>query len=157
VHQFTHRPDDRDLAGHFNILHSQVESCCRITGECIRNCPTLPKLPGLIGNDYYAGLIHLVDFCAEAARRLCADPTAAPKTRKSDTINGYILEALATVPEAEKRQYQKGAAIYTLVKAQHPTLDRALRTFEGYLTALAKNGKLEHKQGPNGGYRLPQK
>lgn len=78
VHQFTHRPDDRDLAGHFNIWHSTVESCCRITGECIRNCPALPKLPGLIGNDYYAGMIHLEDFCKEAAKRLCAADIKAP-------------------------------------------------------------------------------
>ena len=148
--RFAYRPDARDLAREYITWRQVVENWRSLTTEHFPYA--LPEVPSLIGTDHYSGLVHVADYCKKAAKRLCTAPTAAPKPRKSDTIKGYILEALAAVPAGE---YVKAATVLIAVKEKHPDYDRRRGTIARALTALANTGALQSKS--NAGYRLPPK
>jgi len=70
VHQFAYSPDARSLAAHFDTWHSAVGFACDFTRKYVKNCPALPEVPDLSGNDYYAGIIRLADCCKSTADAL---------------------------------------------------------------------------------------
>jgi len=76
--RFLSRPDDPELVMEYEKWRYLMHAFRRRTRKHVENCPALPEVPKLIGNDYYAGMIHLEDFCAEVARRLWPVDLKAP-------------------------------------------------------------------------------
>jgi len=94
VHQFAYSPDARSLAAHFDTWHSAVGFARDGARTRLRNCPTLPEVPDLIGNDYYAGMIRLADYCTMAAKRLCGKANKPPLTERA----AIVLDILKALP-----------------------------------------------------------
>ena len=63
LNALAYSPDARSLAREY-VTFQQVIDHAR--GHC-PDGPALPKMPALIGNDYYAGMIRLADYCTRAA------------------------------------------------------------------------------------------
>jgi hypothetical protein len=97
--RFLSRPDDPELVMEYEKWRYLTHAFHRRTRKHVENCPALPEVPKLIGNDYYAAMIHLEDFCAEVAERLCPagvkalaklDPRTATRLRKLDVAAPFI-------------------------------------------------------------------
>ena len=63
LNALAYSPDARSLAREY-VTFQQVIDHAR--GHC-PDGPALPEMPALIGNDYYAGMIRLADYCTMAA------------------------------------------------------------------------------------------
>ena len=63
LNALAYSPDARSLAREY-VTFQQVIDHAR--GYC-PDGPALPEMPALIGNDYYAGMIRLADYCTMAA------------------------------------------------------------------------------------------
>ena len=88
VHQFAYSPDARSLAAHFDTWHSAVGFACDFTRKYLKNCPALPEVPDLSGNDYYAGIIRLADCCKSAADALDGRKAQDGAGGKAETPTG---------------------------------------------------------------------
>jgi hypothetical protein len=137
-------------------------------GADIRDTPGIDAWGLPIAQDYLAhakarlrvekgGKTGLPPAGSEAPPTLPSDaaPKTAPRTRKPNPAETFILAVFQDRPEAEKRKYLKAAAVYTMVKEKHPDYDRRRGTIARALTALANTGALQSKS--NAGYRLPPK
>lgn len=73
--RFAYRQDATDLKSIYVTSRWFIELWRKEAEPCFR--VSLPDLPDLPGNDFYAGMVNLATFCTKAAKRLGA-PQAAP-------------------------------------------------------------------------------
>jgi hypothetical protein len=93
--RFAYRQDDRELAALYVTWRDFTGRWRNIALEHVANTPPLPEVPPLAGNDFYAGMLNLGDFCAEAANRLCAVDVKAPAlppdgNRAAENPHGFL-------------------------------------------------------------------
>jgi len=99
---FAHRQADPDIKQIYDIYRQVVERWRNHAITESKDCPVLPDVPALIGNDYYTGMINLEDFCRRCAAKL-RDKQAEPLSKNAEIVYD-ILDKLPphkalTVPE----------------------------------------------------------
>ena len=150
--RFAYRPDDRELVALYDTWRRCIGSWRSIALKHVADTPPLPELPRLTDSDFYASMVRLEDFCAEAAKRLCAAPVVV-RSRKADAFQAAILAVFQDRPEADKASYLKAAEVHLALKERCPNYTLRCRTLKGKLTELANAEILDSKQ--RFGFRLP--
>jgi len=109
AHKFAWQTQDRELAGMYVKARKRLEDWRTILEKRFPNSP-LPEMPQLIGNDFYAGMFSLADYC-----NLIADALDGPG--KEETGGGAAelskvaraLAALTDHPDWTDEQIAKAA------------------------------------------------
>lgn len=92
---FINRQDDPEIAKFYFLYQQVIANWIKLNKENIKDCPILPELPTLIGNDYFAGLIRLEKYCTKARDNQI-------KGQKQDSIQIKKTIAEGTIFEEEE-------------------------------------------------------
>ena len=153
VHQFAYSPDARSLAAHFDTWHSAVGFACDFTRKYVKNCPALPEVPDLSGNDYYAGIIRLADCCKSAADALggrkAQDGAGKPPLSEKQRA---VLNLLRELPPEGALT---GEAILNTLAERNPSHNMDLSTLTRHIMPTLKT-HYGVKNKPRIGYYVPR-
>lgn len=128
LNNFAYRQNDPEVARLYITWQQMVASWLSITTENFPEIPKLPDIPALIGTDYYAGLIHLRDYCTETAKKVI-DEATQPKadTDKNVSAEAKAMAILIDHPDWSDTRIAKEAGIYRTTLYGLPKFVKARR------------------------------
>lgn len=116
LNKFAYQRDDKELSALYYTYRQAIDNFKNITKKYLRNLPDLPDLPEPIGNDYYAGMIHLAVYCKKAAAEIARDSTKRQPAEQESTegSGGKSVDNIQATAETEedtavrKKENQEG-------------------------------------------------
>ena len=88
LNEYACRQGDPELARLYVTYRQAIDSWGKLAGKHLENCPDLPNLPLLPGNNFYAGMANLADYCADAEKRLLGKAQDGDRKEEAGRLAG---------------------------------------------------------------------